>query len=300
MAPGGVEVHEVGEDNRLVARFFHLFDGGIEQRVQTGGFHFFGDTTVGVDVRDFTDRYDLAVFLVNQLLQYGRGWRFNGQIVTVAGTLEVAWFVADKRTRNNTADVVATFGQLFTRDFAQLVQAIQTKGLFMAGNLEHGVSGGVENRFAGFHMLFAELVQNHGTGRVAVTEVTRQIAALNQLIQQFLREAVVVIREIAPVEQNRYTGDFPVTRRSVFPGRELVRPGVCADDFRVSVHTGCNFTGRTFMRFHQTQTGQVWQVQRTLTTNVCFAVCTGFSDVTHGVCTGVTKAICVFCSADAE
>ena len=34
----GVEVHEVGEDNGLIARFFHLFDGGVEQRIQTGRF----------------------------------------------------------------------------------------------------------------------------------------------------------------------------------------------------------------------------------------------------------------------
>ena len=37
---GGVEVHEVGEDNGLIACFFHLFDSGIEQRIQTGRFHF--------------------------------------------------------------------------------------------------------------------------------------------------------------------------------------------------------------------------------------------------------------------
>ncbi|MNC54789.1 hypothetical protein D3C75_1042850 [compost metagenome] len=84
--------------------------------------------------------------------------------MTVAGTLEVARLVADKRTRNDAADVIATFGQLFTGDFAQLVQTIQAKGLFMTGNLEYGVSRGVENRFAGFHVLFAELIEDHGPG----------------------------------------------------------------------------------------------------------------------------------------
>lgn len=79
---------------------------------------------------------------------------------TVTSTLEVTGFVADKRTSDNTTDVVAAVGQLFTGDFAQLVEFIQAKGFFMAGNLEHGVSGGIENRLAGFHMLFAQLIQN--------------------------------------------------------------------------------------------------------------------------------------------
>ena len=99
--------------------------------------------------------------------------------MTVTGTLEVTRFVADKRTRDHAANVVAAFGQLFTGDFAQLVEFIQAVGLFVAGNLEHGVSRGVENRLAGFHVLFAELIQNHGTGRVAVTEVARQVGALH-------------------------------------------------------------------------------------------------------------------------
>ncbi|GCN10691.1 hypothetical protein ExPCM18_02425 [Escherichia coli] len=88
----------------------------------------------------------------------------------------------------------------------------------MAGNLEHGVSGGIENRLAGFHVLFAQLIQNDRTGRVAVTEVTRQISAFNQFIQQLFREAVFVIGEVSPLKQNRDTGDFPVTRRGIFTG----------------------------------------------------------------------------------
>ena len=152
----------------------------------------------------------MTVFLVDEFLQHGRRRWLHSQIVTVAGTLEVTRFVADKRTRDNAANVVAAFGQLFTGDFAQLVQFIQAKRLFMAGDLEHGVSRGIENRLAGFHVLFAELVQNHGTGRVAVAEVARQICALNQFIKQLLREAVFMLREVAPVKQNRHAGDFPV------------------------------------------------------------------------------------------
>lgn len=48
-------------------------------------------------------------------------------VVTVTGTLEVTGLVADKRTRDHAANVVAAFGQLFTGDFAQLVEFIQPK-----------------------------------------------------------------------------------------------------------------------------------------------------------------------------
>lgn len=69
----------------------------------------------------------MTVFFVDQFLQHGRCWRLNGQVVAVTGTLEVTGFIADKRTGDNTTDVVTTFGQLFTGDFAQLIELIQPK-----------------------------------------------------------------------------------------------------------------------------------------------------------------------------
>ena len=65
--------------------------------------------------------------------------------------------------------------------------------------------------------------------------VTRQLGALDQLVQQCLREAVVLVREVAPVEQHRHAGDFPVARRRVFTGRELAGVSVSADDVGVAV-----------------------------------------------------------------
>ena len=79
-----------------------------------------------------------------------------------------------------------------------------------------------------------------------------------------------------------------------------MRPGVSAHHFRVAVHTGSDFTGRTFMRFHQTEAGQIGQSQRAFTTVVRFAFRTGFRDVTHGIGTHVTKTFCIFGCADAE
>ncbi|MNR53912.1 hypothetical protein D3C85_1740030 [compost metagenome] len=59
-------------------------------------------------------------------------------------------------------------------------------------------------------MFFTQLIEDHGTGRVAVPQVTRQVGAFYQLIQQFLWETVMFVAEVPPVEQNRHARDFPV------------------------------------------------------------------------------------------
>lgn len=56
-------------------------------------------------------------------------------VVTITGTLEVTGFVAHERTSNHATNVIAAFGQLFTRDFAQLIQLVEAKGLFVTGDL---------------------------------------------------------------------------------------------------------------------------------------------------------------------
>ncbi|MNI62432.1 hypothetical protein D3C73_1177550 [compost metagenome] len=103
-----------------------------------------------------------------------------------------------------------------------------------------------------------------------------------------------MIGEVTPVKQHRHTGDFPVTRRRVFAGREFMRPCVGTDHFRITVHSGGNFTCRTFVSFHQAQTGQVRQIQRTFATIVSFAFRTGFCNMPHSIGANVAKAVSVF------
>src|SRR5581483_9306034 len=47
------------------------------------------------------------------------------------------------------------------RDAADFVEALERHHVFVRGDLEHGIGGGVENRPAGLAMLRAELIQNH-------------------------------------------------------------------------------------------------------------------------------------------
>ena len=94
------------------------------------------------------NRHDLAVEPPAPTVLQKIVKKKNGQVVTVTGTLEVTGFIADKRTGDNTTDVVTTFGQLFTGDFAQLIELIQAKSLFVAGNLAPGVRVGIHYRLA--------------------------------------------------------------------------------------------------------------------------------------------------------
>lgn len=215
---GRVEVNEVGEDDGVIIRFFYFFDGGVKQCVQVSCFYFFGDIVVGVDVCNFIDRNYLVVFFINQFLQYGWCWWFNSQVVMVIGMLEVIGFVVDKWMSDNMIDIVVVVGQFFMGDFVQFVEFIQIESFFMVGNLEYGVSGGIENWFVGFYVFFVQLIQNDCIGRVVVIEVIWQISVFDQFIQQFLWEVVFVIGEIFLFKQNWDIGNFLVIRWGIFIG----------------------------------------------------------------------------------
>ncbi len=102
--------------------------------------------------------------------------------------------------------------------------------LFVASNLEHGVSGGVENRLAGFRIALRRAGQNDRTGRVAVTEIARRVGAFYQLIQRFLREAVFVVAEIAGSRTAPARRRVPSGRTAYLcRRRQFVRPCVCAN-----------------------------------------------------------------------
>lgn len=102
--------------------------------------------------------------------------------MTVAGALEVALAAAHERTGDDAAYVVGL--QQLTHYVAQLIELLEAVGLFVAGDLEHGVGRGVENGLAGTHMLFAQVIQHLGAGGVAVAEVTRQTRLLDDGVQQ--------------------------------------------------------------------------------------------------------------------
>lgn len=134
---GGVKIDEVSEDDSFVVCFFYFFDGCVEQCVQFGGFYFFSDIVVGVDIGDFIYGYYVVVFFVDQFLQYGWCWWFYCQVVMVIGMLEVIGFVVYERMSNYVINVIVVFGQFFMCDFVQFIQFVEVKGFFVIGDLEY-------------------------------------------------------------------------------------------------------------------------------------------------------------------
>ncbi len=295
VAVGGVEVHEVGEDDGVVTGGLHLFQGSVPQLGQTGALHLLGDALLGIDVGDLADGDHLAARVLH-VVQHGRRRRQHGVVVTVAGALEVALATAHERTRDDAADVVGL--QQLAHDVAQLIELLEAVGLFVAGDLEHGVGRGVEDRLAGAHVLFAQIVQHLSAGGVAVAEVARQAGLLDDGVQQLLREAVVVIVEIAPLEQHGHAGNLPVAGRGVLAGGELLGEAVGADHLDIFLQAGREDAAGELARVTQTQLVEVRQVESA--TALDLAGGAGLGDMAKGIGAHISELVGVGGSADTE
>ena len=292
---GGVEVHEVGEDDGLVTGRFHLFQSPVPQLGQTGPLHLLGDALLGIDVGDLADGDHLATRLLH-VVQHGRRRRQHGVVVAVAGALEVALAAAHERTRDDAADVVGL--QQLAHDVAQLIELLEAIGLFVAGNLEHGVGRGVEDRLAGAHVLFAQIVQHLGTGGVAVAQIPGQTGLLDDGVQQLLREAVVVVMEVTPLEQDGHAGNLPVTGRGVLAGGELLGKAVGTDHLDILVQSGREGAAGEFARVAQTQLAEVWQVESATALDLTGGARLG--DMAKGIGTHVAELVGIGGSTNTE
>ena len=76
---------------------------------------------------------------------------------------------AEERPRDDAADVVLAAHQL-ARDRADAPQLLDRNDLLVRRDLEDGVGRGVDDRRAGAHVLFAELVEDHRPRRRLVAE----------------------------------------------------------------------------------------------------------------------------------
>ncbi|MNJ19648.1 hypothetical protein D3C77_139710 [compost metagenome] len=295
VAVGGVEVHEVGEDYGVVTGGLHLFQGSVPQLGQACALHLLGDALLGIDVGNLADGDHLATRILH-VVQHGRRRRQHRVVVTVAGALEVALAAAHERTGDDAAYVVGL--QQLAHYVAQLIELLEAVGLFVAGDLEHGVGRGVENGLAGTHMLFAQIVQHLGAGGVAVAEVARQTRLLDDGVQQLLGEAVVVIVEVAPLEQHRHAGDLPVTGRGVLAGGELLGEAVGTDYLNIFLQACREVAGSLLPCMAQAQLVEVGQVEGTTAFNLTGGA--GLGDMAKGVGAHISELLGIGGSANTE
>ena len=133
---------------------------------------------------------------------------------------------------------------------------------------------------------------------MAVAQIPGQTGLLDNGVQQLLREAVLVILEVAPLEQHGHTGDLPVTGRGVLAGGELLGETVGTDHLDVLVQTRREGAGSEFTCVAQTQLVEVRQVERA--TALDLAGGTGFGDMAKGVGAHISELVGIGGSANTE
>ena len=213
-----VEVDEIDERERLVGNLVRHFQQRVEQRHVVGALDDARDAVGSKDVADFAQGHDFAAGVLDRVEQ-GRARRRHGVIVAVAGAA-VGAVRAQEGARDHAANVVR-LDQL-ERRFAYRVQALEAEVFFVRGDLHHRVARRVDDHFAGGDMRVAVQVDDVGAGGVTVAEKARQLGDRLQLLGQLKRHRRRCARKIAPVEQHRHAGDFPVAALGVLAGRALV------------------------------------------------------------------------------
>ena len=152
--------------------------------------------------------------------------------------------------------------------------------LFVGGNLEHGVCGGIHNRLAGGDMLFAQAGNDFGARGVAVADYAGQVGFLNDAIQQRLGKTVGFVEKVAPVKAHRHTGNFPVAGRGVFPAGDLFGVGVSAVQLLGQADAFRHATGGIPVGVEQAERGHIGELQRAGTLGgICFATGASSGDV---------------------
>ncbi len=286
-----VEVDEIGEHERAIGRALPRLQRRVEQRGIAGGLHLATDTPVRVDIGDLADADDLAAGL-HQLVEHRVRRRRHGQVAAIARAFEVAAIGADERPRNHPAHVVVV--DQLARDIADVVQALQAEGLFVAGDLEHAVGRSVDDRLAAAHVFLAELRDDGGAGGMAGAEHSRQPCPVDEFPQQLLRERIGLPGEIAPLEEHRHTRHFPMPARRVLAARELAGIAPGAGHFGRHVAARRKFAGTGLGGVQKPKARKVRDPQRAARRVPVFR------DVAERVRAAVAEALGVGAGADTE
>ena len=156
MAVEHVEVNEVGEDEAGGA----FAESGVEF-VHAVGVVFRGDvvrdTAAVVDVVDFADAKDGGAAVGENVEKHGAR-RLDDVVVAALGAAEITGR-AKKRSRDDAANAMRAVEQ-FAGDFAYTVQLGDGDDLFVSGDLEDAVAGGVDDGAAGANVFIAKLLDD--------------------------------------------------------------------------------------------------------------------------------------------
>ena len=94
--------------------------------------------------------------------------RRHGEIAPIAGALEIAGVVTGERPRDDASDDQVVDEP--ARDPAELEQAVESESRLVGGDLEHGITRGVDDRLTAPHVLQAKFGDDGGAGGMLVAE----------------------------------------------------------------------------------------------------------------------------------
>ena len=187
-----------------------------------------------IDVGDLADADDDAAGLL-ELVEQRWGMRGCRQVAPITGTHIVVRCVADERPRYDPTHFVFVYE--LSCDIAKLVQPFEAKRLLVTRDLKHAIGRRVYDRLAGLYVLVAELGNDRRAGGMTVAEHAGQVSFADKFVKQVLREGIGGFVEIAPIEQHRHAGDFPMTAGRVLATRKLLRITVRPNDIDIGVYS---------------------------------------------------------------
>ena len=127
----------------------------------------------------------------------------------------------------------------------------------MAGNLKNAVGGCVDDWFSARNMFIAKFGNDRCSRSVAIPKNAGQCGLIDQCVEQLLRKGFVLACEVAPLEQDRNTGNLPMPARRVLAAAEFGRVTVGADNFDVGIMAGRECAGALLACVKQAEPCQI-------------------------------------------
>ncbi len=223
MAELAVEIDEVRENQRAVLSRLRGLQRAIPQRRQPIAFAAVADRAVAEDVIDLANGPDRTPGFhdsVEQVTRRGRDRKIPPIArAPVAGTIICAAPAPGKGPGDDAADVERVTNT--ARHLADGVQPVESEGLLMGCDLEHGIGAGVDDRLAAETVLVAQFSDDGGAAGVLVAQHAGQVAGLDQRFDQRIGKARPGPGKVAPVKVHRRAANLIVTAGRILAARCL-------------------------------------------------------------------------------
>ena len=208
MAEVCVEIDVIGEQEAAVRKGFQRRDCHGEMLHVVAALHLGAGVAMTENVANLADADNGAPGLRRAIEDRAIG-RWQREILAILRAFVSVGRRSHEWPRDDAPDVQAITQA--PRDAADLVKALASKTVFMRGDLQHGIDGGVDDGLATAHMFVAQFLDDGDAGRMAVADHARQARLAHEICDQSFRNGRRRIGKITPGEIRRRTGYFPMS-----------------------------------------------------------------------------------------